>query len=331
MRLELALARVSNEKTQLEGVKRSLEDEVIRLHSRLQTVEYVLIQIYFSGLRVFFHREINNKLTSAPMNFPQAFRSSNQTWSHLPQTKDPPSPLDQNDFDSVKFWTKSSWNIHERAHRGATNGNAKKTKKRGRPEKETPDDDCDSLEPNTTHVYLEAEDGVPVSKALVTQQGQRMRSLWATLGKHGLAPTVWSEADSLAVSFVDSAILNEPRFRYLRLCDDNWKLKYWISKNYPSWVRNHLTPDGAAKAKKEVLDNEGLLRITPDPSDHEDALKIASDLSNVISHEESSDTHADITVSFSSLVLKRPYLYCSYVFRWTCRRHCHIRWLLWTL
>ena len=162
--------------------------------------------------------------------------SSNQTWTHLPPTKDPPSPLNQDDFDNVTFWTKSLWNAYERGQKGATNGHAKKGKKRGRPEKETPDDNCDSLEPNTAHIYLEKEDGIPVSKALITQQGQKMRSLWATLRKHGLAPMVWSEADSFTVIYVDSAILNDPRFHYLQLCDDNWKLKYWISKNYPSWV-----------------------------------------------------------------------------------------------
>jgi hypothetical protein len=42
MRLELSLARVTNEKTQQEALKRSLEEEVIRLQSRLQTIEYVL-------------------------------------------------------------------------------------------------------------------------------------------------------------------------------------------------------------------------------------------------------------------------------------------------
>lgn len=41
MRMELALARVTNEKTQLESLKHSLEGEVIRLQSRLQTIEYV--------------------------------------------------------------------------------------------------------------------------------------------------------------------------------------------------------------------------------------------------------------------------------------------------
>lgn len=248
----------------------------------------------------FFNREINNKLISAPMNFPQTVQISNQTWSHLPPIKDPPQPLNRNEFDNVKFWTKGSWNLHERARRGATDGNAKRVKKRSRPEKETPDDDCDSLEPNTTHVYLEGEDGITVLKALVTQQGQRMRNLWATLSKHGLAPTTWSDADSLAVSFVDSAILNEPRFHYLRLCDDNWKLKYWITKNYPSWARNHLSPNGATKAKKDALDNESLIRISPDLLDNEDPLEITSDPSNVISHKESIDARADITVRFFS-------------------------------
>ena len=43
MRLELSLSRVTNEKTQLESLKRSLEDEVIRLQTRLQTIECVLV------------------------------------------------------------------------------------------------------------------------------------------------------------------------------------------------------------------------------------------------------------------------------------------------
>ena len=39
MRLELTLVCVTNEKTQLEGLKRSVEEEVIRLQSRLQAIE----------------------------------------------------------------------------------------------------------------------------------------------------------------------------------------------------------------------------------------------------------------------------------------------------
>ena len=39
MQLELMLARATNEKMQLEGLKRSLEEEVIRLQTRLQTIE----------------------------------------------------------------------------------------------------------------------------------------------------------------------------------------------------------------------------------------------------------------------------------------------------
>ena len=39
MQLELMLARATNEKTQLEGLKRSLEEEVIRLQTRLGTIE----------------------------------------------------------------------------------------------------------------------------------------------------------------------------------------------------------------------------------------------------------------------------------------------------
>jgi len=121
---------------------------------------------------------------------------------------------------------------------------------------------------------------------------------------------VWSEADSLAVRFVDSTILNDPRFHYLRLCDDNWKLRYWASKNYPSWIRNHPITEGAAKAKKEAtLDDKNLLTITPDPSENEDPLEVASDLApSVISHEGSSGAQEGIAVGSSYLLLKRPSL-----------------------
>jgi len=197
--------------------------------------------------------------------------------------------------------------MYERTQRGATDRNARRVKKRGQPEKEAPDNDCNSLEPNTTHIYLETEDGVLVTKALVTQQGQKMHSLWATLGKYSLALMVWSEADSLMVGFVDSAVLNNSRFNYLRLCDDNWKLKYWILKNYPLWVRNHLMSNRAAKAKKEALDNKNLFKITPEPDlSSKENLQIASDPTNVISYEGSSGMHKDITVCFCFLMLKGP-------------------------
>jgi hypothetical protein len=237
-----------------------------------------------------FNREVNNKLTSASLNSPQAVHSSSHSRSHLPPTKDLPSPFNQTDFGHVKFWTKSSWNVYERGKRGATNGNARKAKKRGRPEKETPDDDGDTLEPNTMHIYLETEDGVPVSKALVTQQGQKLRSLWATLSKHDLAPKRWREADSLAVMFVDSAVLNDARFRYLRLCDNNWKLKYWISKNYPSWVRNHSVARRTAKANKDTTDNENLPQIASNPSN-----------TSTISSEEPSDVREEVQFWFPQL------------------------------
>jgi len=134
-----------------------------------------------------------------------------------------------------------------------------------------------------------------------------MHSLWVTLGKHGLVLMVWSKADSLVVGFVDSVVLNNSRFNYLQLCDNNWKLKYWISKNYPSWVRNHLMSDGAAKAKKEALDNKNLFKITPEPDpSSEENLQIALDPTNVISYEGSSGVHEDIMICFCFLMLKGP-------------------------
>jgi hypothetical protein len=109
---------------------------------------------------------------------------------------------------------------------------------------------------------------------------------------------VWGDADSVAVRFIDSAMLNKPTFFYLRLCNNNWKLKLWISRNYPSWVKTHLIPDGLAKVKKEALDNENPLRITPILLNYEDPLKSPSGMPNVVSHKDSSNVDGDIIVSY---------------------------------
>jgi hypothetical protein len=53
MRLELALARITNEKTQLEGSISSLKDKNMRLESRLETIEYDLLTFHFADLLVF--------------------------------------------------------------------------------------------------------------------------------------------------------------------------------------------------------------------------------------------------------------------------------------
>ena len=115
---------------------------------------------------------------------------------------------------------------------------------------------------------------------------------------HGLALTAWSDAASFAVRFVESSILNDPQFCYLQLCDDNWKLNYWIVKNYLSWVRNHLAPamDKVMKAKWESLDNKNLIKIAPDPSDVDN--DVSPDPSDGILHEESLEVLEDITVHF---------------------------------
>ena len=156
-----------------------------------------------------FTREINDKLTWTSTHF-TTVTPSNQSWTHLPLTDNPPSLLNEDDFDNVKFWKKALWNTYERAQKDATNGNVTKGKKQGQPEEETPDDNCDSVEPNTMHIYLETEDGIPVLKALITQQGWKMHSVWATLHQYSVAPMVWHDVDSLTARFMDSMMLNDP-------------------------------------------------------------------------------------------------------------------------
>ena len=88
-----------------------------------------------------------------------------------------------------------------------------------------------------------------------------MRSLWATLGKHGLAPMVWSEADSPRSRFVDSAVLNDSRFNYLRLCDEQLEAPVLDLEKLPVVGRKSSYLRRSSKTKKEALDNKNLFKI----------------------------------------------------------------------
>ena len=245
MCMELALACVTNEKIQLEALKHSLKEKVVRLQSRLHTIEYVTSFYFSKSLTLRLPLSTGKSMTNwlLPM-LALSLRLFNRAWSHLLLTKDPPSPLNHNNFNDVRFWTKSSWNSYKRAQRGTTNGNAKKVKKSGQQEKETLNDNCNSLEPNTMHAHLPWNWGrhpCPKGTGDIARpkDAQSLGNSWQA----------WPHADGLercrqpCCKVCRFHILNDPRFHYLRLCSNNWKLKYWTSKNYPlgDWVTHTRT------------------------------------------------------------------------------------------
>jgi hypothetical protein len=147
---------------------------------------------------------------------------------------------------AIKYWTKAEYNRARRRERGNTNALATARPRRGRPRRESESDAedatsaWDSLDPNKVlkHPYIEKADGTPAGRETLFAIGFKVRRIWQTLAAKGIAPMTWSLITDSAYEYFNREMLNA--FTEFRLCDNNWKLHHWVTRNYASWHQNHL-------------------------------------------------------------------------------------------
>lgn len=176
-----------------------------------------------------------------------------------------PTPWKRGDNPEVTIWMKREYpRTMSDAPKGESSGDssdAARTKpKVGRPSKK------DQLEANHTHVYLQGRDGVPVSAEMLGKLSLKARSVWDFLLSKKLAPTTFSKMSWNAWDLYARAMLTDPEFDFLLLCDDaQWKLREWSTQNYSGWAGNRgLRPKNTGqKAGKirDVLDDPALIRV----------------------------------------------------------------------
>lgn len=152
------------------------------------------------------------------------------------------------------FWKKEDYDCAVAGRpKGETDGNAvtvKQKKSVGRPRKS-------SEKPReTAHVYLEREDGTPVSEADLKLLSQKARSHWETLHERKYAPRTWGGISGVAWEFYCRSMLSERGLSFLRLCDDaQWKLREWTKLNYSGWSGRNGIREVQPRKKDEKIEN----------------------------------------------------------------------------
>ena len=172
-----------------------------------------------------------------------------------------PPPLDPKDYLKIWFWTAKSFKAYQNNQKGETDGLATQPKRRSWHQRDENNKDC--------HPYLKNTDGTPVPSDVIAKIGQKARRVWHTLHATSLAPPSWGKANKTAHSYYISKMLNVPEFKSLRYCEGNWKIEWWTTKSYPSFVQNYLQSNDTNdtneelvnKRKRDPLNDPSLLQI----------------------------------------------------------------------
>ena len=180
------------------------------------------------------------------------------TLANLPSK---PKPIPKAECPDVTMWDKDDYRDWRKAHKrqaGATDGNSSTSETNGGQRRK-----------EFTHPYLQNKDGTLVAD--LSDMSAKVRSVWETLKKRGMAPKTFSKISSEAWEFITRVVLPLPEYEFLLYCKDGeWKLWEWCKNNYSSWTRNcdiRAPPVAARKTEDadSILNGSKLLRMeTPD-------------------------------------------------------------------
>ena len=116
------------------------------------------------------------------------------------------SPLSHSDFPHIKFWTKEEWDDHKSYLKDVSGPKGKGP-------------ECSSRGLNTTVLYLENEDGMPISGPTVGQMRGVAQMVWIKLFDRKKAPSTWGKASLEARNLYHSEL--EKRWGFLRCCENH--------------------------------------------------------------------------------------------------------------
>ena len=174
-----------------------------------------------------------------------------------------PKPFPKIECAGVTLWSKDEyreWQKTENKKAGATDGSSITGEKKGRHRRKQSSEE-------SAHPYLQNKDGSLVAD--LSDMSSKIRSVWESLERHGMAPLTFGKISSEAWEFITRVVLPLPEFEFLLYCSDGeWKLKEWCKINYSSWTRNHGLRQPQVKKTEstdDVLNNSKLLRMdTPE-------------------------------------------------------------------
>ncbi|KAI9437314.1 hypothetical protein H4582DRAFT_2058306 [Lactarius indigo] len=177
------------------------------------------------------------------------------------------APGKRNENPEVTIWMKREFALaaaKAKAQKGESSGDpsdTNKTKgKAGRPSKK------DQEEVGHKYIYLQCHDGTLISVEMLGNMSVKARSIWDFLLKKGMATPTFCKLPWDASDLYTCAMLTDPEFDFLLLCDDaTWKLQEWSIQNYPGWAGNQgLRPKNTnenAGRIADALDDPALIRM----------------------------------------------------------------------
>ena len=170
-----------------------------------------------------------------------------------------PKPFPKTECASVTLWSKDDfreWQKTENKKVGATEGNSLTYEPKGRRRRKQSSEE-------SAHPYLQNKDGTLVAD--LSDMSSKIRSVWESLDRRGMAPQTFGKISSEAWEFIARMVLPLPEFQFLLYCSDGeWKLKEWCKTNYSSWTRNHGLRQPQAKKTEtvdDILNSAKLLRM----------------------------------------------------------------------
>ncbi|KAH9047776.1 hypothetical protein EDB84DRAFT_1575085 [Lactarius hengduanensis] len=182
-----------------------------------------------------------------------------------------PTPWKRDEHPEVTLWMKREWARVAKAlalaHKGESSRDspdvAKAKPKVGRPSKK------DQEDADHKYLYLQGRDGVKISAEKVSKMSIKAKSVWDFLHSKKMAPPQFGKMEWPAWDLYARAMLTDPEFDFLLLCDDaTWKLREWTIQNYSSWAGNRgIRPKNTGEKTqktvkdKDVLDDPSLVRM----------------------------------------------------------------------
>jgi hypothetical protein len=223
----------------------------------------------------------------------------------LPTKNLPDKPNAVEKPTGVNYWYKKTYEETLNKQKKETDVLATQAKRRrGRPARSDKDE-------NSSHPYLEAEDGTPVSKDLLRLLSQKARRAWSVLLEKRRAPAKWSSISTESYDYYIRTMLNDDALKFLLYCNDGeWKLAEWSKKSYSSWamgagIREAGTSGRSVKKEKvdiETLDDPSLLKMSEGPDDVSDINAAPNAITTPVnaSQDEVSLTSGTVTVFFQA-------------------------------
>lgn len=194
-----------------------------------------------------------------------------------------PKPIPKVECPGVTMWIRSNyrkWLKAQNKQAGATNGSTSTSKNKPRRRKQF------------THPYIQNKDGTLVAD--LTDMSAKVRSVWESLKKRGMAPKMFGKITSEAWEFLTRVVLPLPEYEFLLYCEDGeWKLREWCKDNYSSWTRNcglRQPVESKTESADEILNSSKLLRMdTPEG----DSKLSADNLKSKTGSEDSEELEED--------------------------------------